>query len=195
MADEVTEQVEQTHSGMNLKRKMLSIQYRLKAPKNQWNSYGSYKYRSCEDILEGLKPLLYEYGVYLHITDSVEYTEGRFYVVATVTAYDVDSDDLMVCKGRAREPENKKGSDQSQVTGSCSSYARKYALNAMFLIDDTKDADADEHGKKPKEPPVGQEFVAHCASCGTAYTFNDRDYYLGFIQNPGCCQSPKWVVD
>ena len=95
----------------------------------------------------------------------------------------------------AREPENKKGSDQSQVTGSCSSYARKYALNAAFLIDDTRDADADEHGKKPKEPPVGQEFTAHCTNCGTAYTFNDADFYKQFIQNPNCCQASNWVVD
>ena len=187
--------IEQKAPRMGFRQKIIEIQHRLKAPKNQWNGFGKYAFRSCEDILEGLKPLLHEYGVLMTVTDSIVFIEGRFYLKATVTATDAETGESIESVAYAREPENRKGSDQSQVTGSTSSYARKYAMNALWLIDDTKDADADGQAKKPKEPPVGQDFVAHCEGCGTRYTFNDRDYYLQFIQNPGCCQSPKWVVD
>lgn len=186
----------QASEGMTFARRIAAVQLRLKAPKNQWNDYGQYYYRSCEDILEGLKPLLDEYGLMLMLDDEIVLREGRFYVKATATLYDATLDKLGRCvttSAYAREPENRKGSDQSQVTGSCSSYARKYALNAMFLIDDTKDADAPQPGKA-KEPPAQGPFVARCRSCGTQYQFADQSQYRQFITNPGCCQSPQWEV-
>ena len=181
---------------MTFPQRVSAVRLRLKAPKSQWNSFGSYFYRSCEDILEGLKPLLDEYGLMLALNDEIVFVEGRFYVKSTATIYDARLDTLgrsMSASAYAREPENRKGSDQSQVTGSCSSYARKYALNALFLIDDTKDADTPQPGKT-KDPPAQGPFLARCRSCGTQYQFADQGQYRQFITNPGCCQSPQWEV-
>lgn len=139
----------------SLVSKLVAIQSQLKAPKGQMNKFGGYAYRSCEDILEAVKPLLAEQGVILTISDEVvvkgEGEKARFYVEATVEITDGESS--IKRTAYARESENKKGMDDSQITGSTSSYARKYALNGLFLIDDTKDADAtNDHGKsKPKE--------------------------------------------
>lgn len=131
------------------------IQKSLKAPKGQYNSFGKYHYRSCEDILEGLKAVL-ETGETVTITDKIVMIGNRFYVEATASfCY---GGQCVSSTGYAREPESRKGMDESQVTGSTSSYARKYALNALFLIDDTKDADAtNDHGKKEeKQEPKAQ---------------------------------------
>lgn len=125
----------------NIYIKLLNIQSKLKAPKNQMNKFGGYKYRSCEDILEAVKPHLLEEKLVLVISDEVTLINNRFYVIATITLYDTESDKTIITKGYAREEETKKGMDSSQITGASSSYARKYALNAMFLIDDTKDSD------------------------------------------------------
>jgi hypothetical protein len=125
----------------NLNSKLLKVQEKLKAPKNQYNSFGKYKYRNCEDILEAAKPLLAEQGLTLILSDYIEVADnGRTYVkaVASIT----DGKDTKENCAMAREPESKKGMDDSQVTGTASSYARKYALNGLFLIDDTKDADS-----------------------------------------------------
>ena len=119
-------------------KKLTEIQQGLKAPKNQYNDFGKYNYRSCEDILEAVKPLLN--GCLLTITDAVIEVGGRIYVAATVTI-ETESRNISVT-AYARESETKKGMDAAQITGSASSYARKYALNGLFLIDDTKDADA-----------------------------------------------------
>lgn len=129
-----------------------SIQQQLKAPKGQYNEFGKYKYRSCEDILEAIKPLLAEPKAALTITDEVVAIGTRIYVKATVT---LSVGENTVCTSAyAREPENKKGMDEAQITGATSSYARKYALNGLFAIDDTKDADAtNKHGQEPKETP------------------------------------------
>lgn len=124
-------------------KELINIQSKLKAPKNQYNSFGKYKYRSAEDILEALKPLLEEQECTLTITDKVENIGTRFYIVATATITNGEGKSVSV-QGFAREAETKSGMDSSQITGSCSSYARKYALNGLFLIDDTKDADTDE---------------------------------------------------
>ena len=126
----------------NLNAKLLKVQAKLKAPKNQYNSFGKYKYRNCEDILEAVKPLLAEQGLTLTISDYIVAVleTNRTYVKAVATITD-GKDTLEVC-AYAREPETKKGMDDSQVTGAASSYARKYALNGLFLIDDTKDADS-----------------------------------------------------
>ena len=132
---------------------LLEIQQKLKAPKNQYNSFGKYKYRSCEDILEALKPLLAENECTLIITDKIIAVGGWVYVRATVELYDKDDKLLVRTQAFAREPESRKGMDASQITGTASSYARKYALNGMFLIDDTKDADTMKPEVEKKEPP------------------------------------------
>jgi len=132
----------------NLVKKMVLIQQKLKAPKNQRNNFGKYNYRSCEDIMEGVKPLLAEQELLLTVTDTVEFLEGRFYVKATATV--TDGEKSISTAAYAREPEVKKGMDDSQITGSCSSYARKYALNGLFAIDDTKDSDIEEYQSKAK---------------------------------------------
>jgi len=124
-------------------QKLVKIQKELKAPKNQYNSFGKYHYRSCEDILEAIKPLLSENGLFMMIGDEIIEVAGNAYVKATVTITDGVKD--FTVTALAREAQEKKGMDPSQMTGTASSYARKYALNGMFLIDDTKDADTDEH--------------------------------------------------
>lgn len=123
---------------------LTKIQKVLKAPKNQFNKFGGYNYRSCEDILEAVKPFLE--SVPVTITDELVLIGNRYYVKATVTFGEIS------VSAYAREEENKKGMDASQITGSASSYARKYALNGLFLIDDTKDADAtNKHGKEEQK--------------------------------------------
>ena len=128
---------------------LLNIQAELKAPKNQTNKFGGYSYRSAERIQEGGKPLLKKYGAALTITDDIVEMGGRVYVEAKVTLWDAESGELIASvQGVAREAENKKGMDDAQITGAASSYARKYALNGLFCIDDTKDPDAtNDHGK------------------------------------------------
>jgi hypothetical protein len=127
-------------------RELLSIQEELKAPKNQFNAFGKYKYRSCEDILEAVKPLLVKYGVTMVISDSLVNFGDRYYIQATVTLR--KGDDSIQTTALARESLSKKGMDESQITGTASSYARKYCLNGMFLIDDTKDADTMDNSHK-----------------------------------------------
>ena len=119
---------------------LTAIQAELKAPKNQLNKFGGYNYRSCEDILEAVKPLLKKHNCTMTITDSVECHGDRVYVCATVRFKDPSGNETEV-RSYAREAASKKGMDDSQITGSASSYARKYALNGLYLIDDTKDAD------------------------------------------------------
>lgn len=138
---------------MTIYEKLIKIQNELKAPKNQYNSFGKYNYRSCEDILEALKPICMQNKAVTFISDDIINVDGRQYVKATVTLVDIEKGDKIEVSAMAREEENKKGMDGSQVTGASSSYARKYALNGMFCIDDTKDSDAtNTHGKdnKPK---------------------------------------------
>ncbi len=129
-------------------KELVEIQKELKAPKNQENKFGGYKYRSAEDILEAAKKILPQKGCYLTITDTIEMIGNRVYVVATATI--TNSEGQSVCtKAYAREEETKKGMDAAQITGSASSYARKYALNGLFCIDDTRDPDAtNTHGKE-----------------------------------------------
>nr|DAW30950.1 MAG TPA: ERF superfamily protein [Caudoviricetes sp.] len=124
---------------MSINEKILNIQNELKAPKSQWNNFGKYNYRNAEDILEAAKPLLKKEGVILTLTDEIVLIGSRYYVKSTATVK--YADESIVVSAYAREEENKKGMDGSQVTGASSSYARKYALNGLFLIDDTKDSD------------------------------------------------------
>lgn len=125
-----------------------SIQFELKAPKGQYNSFAKYNYRSCEDILESVKPLLNKYKVSLTLTDDIVQIGDRYYVKATATLSNGECS--ATAHAYAREQEEKKGLDSSQITGTASSYARKYALNGLFCIDDTKDADTDEYANQNK---------------------------------------------
>ena len=137
-------------------RKLQAVQLALKAPKGQYNNYGGFKYRSCEDILEALKPHLQEQGLVLKLIDEPEIVGERYYIKSTARLFDLDgSNHPIIVTAYAREPISKKGMDESQITGMASSYARKYALSGMFLIDDTKDADALEpdNAKAPDHAP------------------------------------------
>ena len=124
-----------------MKDKLNKIQSELKAPKAQFNKFGNYKYRNAEDILESVKPLLSKHGCVLLLADEVVNIGDRFYVKATATIADIKTEASISVTALAREEESKKGMDGSQITGASSSYARKYALNGLFLIDDTKDSD------------------------------------------------------
>lgn len=141
----------------SIQSKLIKIQAELKAPKNQKNTFGNYMYRSCEDILEAVKPLLSKYELSLTISDKVQQIGERYYVEAIVMLRQTKSDSVMdLCSvtAYAREAETKKGMDESQITGAASSYARKYALNGMFCIDDTKDADSFNNSTKTVQRPL-----------------------------------------
>ncbi len=130
---------------------LIKIQQELKAPKGNYNSFGKYKYRSCEDILEAVKPLCIKHDAVLTISDDLCLIGDRYYIKATARLKTADSE--FEVTAYAREPETKKGMDDSQVTGTASSYARKYALNGLFCIDDTKDADTDEYQRQTNRQP------------------------------------------
>jgi hypothetical protein len=135
-------------------KKLLEIQLILKVPKNQYNDFGKFKYRSCEDILEAAKPILKEKNCVVYFTDSVENIGNRNYVKATAHFVDLETNETLTIPAYAREDETKKGMDGAQITGASSSYARKYALNALFAIDDTKDPDTNEYkNQQDKENP------------------------------------------
>lgn len=138
-----------TDSQVILTQRVGDIQHKLKAPKGQYNSFGKYNYRSCEDILEGVKPLLKEHNLALLINDEIVQIGERYYVKATAKI--TDGREIVSATAYAREPDTKKGMDESQITGATSSYARKYALNALLCIDDTKDADTMDNSKKPAQ--------------------------------------------
>ena len=149
---------------MSVYEKLSKVQSELKAPKGQYNSFGKYKYRSCEDILEAVKPLNAKHGVVLTVGDEVVEISNRFYVKATATLVDIESGEKVTNTALAREDDAKKGMDGSQITGTASSYARKYCLNGLYCIDDTKDADTDEYRhqqeRKPQESkPQERQYV------------------------------------
>lgn len=131
----------------NVLKKLVKIQTSLKAPKNQHSTFGDYKYRSCEDILEAVKPLLSEQQCAIFLTDTVKVVGERYYIEATATIFDVESEESFTTVALAREEEKKDRMDRSQSTGAASSYARKYALNGLLAIDDSKDADGLEPDK------------------------------------------------
>ena len=139
---------------LTLHEKLMHIQHELKAPKNLRNNFGGYNYRNAESILEALKPLLVKYGATVTITDTIEDIGGRIYVKATATIYDVNNAIVPTISidAYAREAETKKGMDDAQVTGATSSYARKYALNGLFLLDDTQDVDTEAYQKAERGP-------------------------------------------
>lgn len=144
---------------MNVREKLAAVQATLRAPKGQYNSFGKYNYRSCEDILEAVKPLLKENGLTLTLCDDIVQCGDRIYIKATACVCDVESGEKVSTCAFAREPEAKKGMDDSQITGTASSYARKYALNGLLCIDDAKDADTEESRGREQAGPT-------CEGCG-----------------------------
>ena len=153
---------------MNIQEKLQKIQLTLKAPKSQYNSFGKYSYRNCEDIYEAAKPIVNSIGCVLTVSDAIEETpSGRAYIKATATLTDVTDNTSIEVSAFAEMPLDKKGMDASQITGAASSYARKYALGGLFLLDDTKDADATnksglilcDHCNKEIEPYIGKNGV------------------------------------
>lgn len=157
---------------VSIYRKLLNIQKVLNVPKSQFNKFGNYYYRNAEDILNAIKPLLWEQDCTAFFReDYIEQIGDRYYLVATFDFVDVDTGEKITVQARAREEETKKGMDGSQITGAASSYARKYALNGIFLIDDAKDADSDEYhqqnnqnqakNQKPKQGQLQQNQVKY----------------------------------
>ena len=148
-------------------------QAELKAPKNQYNSFGKYNYRSCEDILEAAKPINKKHGLVLLLTDKPVCIGQRYYIEATARLYDIESEQFIEATASAREADTKKGMDDSQVTGTASSYARKYALNGLYNIDDTKDADTDAYKKQTTNTTAAPEYK--CVDCGKPFeAFRDH---------------------
>lgn len=136
--------------------KLLMIQAKLKAPKNQYNDFSNFNYRSCEDILEAVKPLLVDTQTVLILSDEIVQAGDHFYIKAIAKLVDTVSKEFVENTAFAREAESKKGMDSAQITGSASSYARKYALNGLFAIDDTKDSDYTNNGKDTQSHSKGQ---------------------------------------
>jgi hypothetical protein len=134
---------------------LMAVQAELKAPKGQHNSFGKYDYRSAEDIIEAVKPLLKENGLFLNMSDEVVLVGDRYYIKATVKVVDVVTGESVQTSALARESAQKKGMDESQVTGTASSYARKYALNGLFAIDDNRDADTNEYAAQTRQSAAG----------------------------------------
>lgn len=162
------------------------IQSELKAPKGQTNTFGGYKYRSCEDILEALKPVLAKYQAAVILSDEIVQLGERWYVKATATLKTKEGD--VSVTAYARETETRKGMDESQITGSASSYARKYALNGLFCIDDTKDADTmDNLEQTPKQakPTKKAAFIdpKHLSMLNTAQNMDELDESMAQIKS------------
>jgi hypothetical protein len=161
--------------------KLAAVQAALKAPKGQVNKFGGYKYRNCEDILQAAKPLTTSHGLVLTISDDIVEVAGRVYVKATATVS--DGKDSIVTTAYAREEASKKGMDSSQLTGATSSYARKYALNGLFCIDDTKDADsADNTQHETKAVPIDDEQVARIEQQMAEYGV-DAPAFMGWLKS------------
>lgn len=175
---------------------LIAVQAELKAPESKTNSFGGYRYRNCEDILEAAKPLLTERGLTLVVTDEIVLVGSRYYVKATARLIGADNQTIEA-HAFAREPEDKKGTDASQLTGAASSYARKYALNGLFLIDDTEDADARDNREpeKPRAiPPATPEQVARIDEL-LKETGSDRNKLLAFfkVAGPDASTAPAMI--
>ena len=171
---------------MTIYEKLGAIQQALKAPKSEYNDFGKYKYRTAEGILEAVKPFLADNKCVLLLKDGIETAEGRVYIRATAQFFDVESAEPNKCievTAYAREEETKKGMDASQVTGAASSYARKYALNGLFCIDDNKDSDFTNHTPKeekiPDETRTQTSDFPFCQDCGARIDERVRKYSVG----------------
>lgn len=159
---------------MSIYQKLLAVQQALKAPKDLENTFGHYKYRSCEGVLEALKPHLAANGLTVILSDTVKEIGGRVYVEASAMVADAETGESLSVTASAREEESKKGMDASQVTGASSSYARKYALSGLFAIDDNKDSDTTNTGEEPAKKPEEKKPVEapkfKCEHCGKVLT-------------------------
>lgn len=170
------------------------VQRSVVIPKGKYNEFGNFYYRSFEDIVAALKQPCEEAGISFFMSDEVVNIGERYYVKATVCVFFTDQPgEMFTVSAYAREAERKSGSDEAQLTGMASSYARKYALCGAFAIDGERDPDALER-EEPAQPPEGP-FLAHCRSCGTRYQFNDMAQFEAFTANPGCCPAPSWEIE
>lgn len=168
---------------INIAAKLVQIQRELKAPKGQYNSFGKYHYRSCEDITEAAKPICAKYNTALTLDDDVVEIGGRVYIKATARLTDAETGNSIFTTAFAREEDTKKGMDASQLTGSTSSYARKYALSGLFALDDTKDSDFTNTGDGEKKQSLGSQIASIgesgpyvCVECGKPFTaFTDKN--------------------
>lgn len=168
---------------INIAAKLVQIQRELKAPKGQYNSFGKYHYRSCEDITEAAKPICAKYNTVLTLEDDLVHIGERYYVKATARLTDAETKESIFTNAFAREEESKKGTDAAQLTGATSSYARKYALSGLFALDDTKDSDFTNTGDGEKKQSLGSQIASIgesspyvCAECGKPFTaFTDKN--------------------
>ena len=173
-------------------KELITIQSKLKAPKSQFNRFGNYKYRKAEDILEAVKPLLAEQGCTLVITDDIVMVGNRIYVKATATIKN-SKGDTETTTGFAREEETKKGMDGSQITGASSSYARKYALNGLFAIDDNQDSDTTNVGEQHQQGGP-QQPSSQSATSAQKYNPNDINEALGYLSRCTTRDQLAWVM-
>ena len=179
---------------MTIDQAVAQVQRSVVVPKARYNAHGNYYYRSMEDIVAALKEPCRDAGVFFTLNDSIEQVGDRFYVKATclVKFEDGTPGEIVIC-AYAREPLAQKGMSETQLTGSASSYARKYALFGLFAIDGQSDPDA-LSDRPEKEPPESGGFTAKCKACGTAYAFESKEQYEEFKRHPGCCATPTWRV-
>ncbi|MBQ3969220.1 MAG: ERF family protein [Clostridia bacterium] len=190
-----------------LNQKLVAVQSELKAPKSQRNNFGKYNYRSCEDILEAVKPLLKQHELTILLQDDIVNIGTRYYVKATAILSDGET--TITATAFAREEESKKGMDGSQVTGASSSYARKYALNGLFAIDDTKDSDTTNNETKSGEPTKKEYKCAYCGknfkpftsadgttySAGQMYHMSEKKYGKPYCTNECAKKATEGEVD
>lgn len=173
------------------------VQRAVVVPKAKYNAFGKFSYRSYEDIVAALKEPCAKEGLAFFMTDELVQIGDRHYVKSTACVFPSDGGEgLLQVSAYAREDEHKKGSDDAQVTGMASSYARKYALCGAFAIDGQSDPDAMEPAaEQAKEPPADGPFTAHCRSCGARYTFDSVPQYTQFVASSPCCPRPDWAVE
>lgn len=184
---------EETQRG--LLQAIAQVQQSVVVPKGRYNEFGRFNYRSLEDVVAALKKPCSDAGISYFMTDEVVNVGDRYYVKANVCAFFTGepSGEIFTVSALAREAEHKNGSDDAQVTGMASSYARKYALCGMFAIDGESDPDEAAQAA-PKQVPDGP-LLAHCRSCGTRYQFESAEQFEKFAANPGCCPAPAWEIE
>ncbi len=173
------------------------VQRSVAVPKAKYNAFGKFSYRSYEDIVAALKEPCAKEGLAFAMSDELVLVGERYYVKATVRVFSAEGGEgCLEASAYAREDEHKKGSDDAQVTGMASSYARKYALCGAFAIDGQSDPDAmDAPAQEEKQPPADGPFTAHCRSCGARYQFASIPQYTDYITKHPCCPRPDWQVE
>ena len=194
MAELVNTETGELVESCALLMKLLQIQSLLKCEKAQWNKFSNFYYRSKEDILEAVKPLAHERNCVVIVDDEVmALSNGWTYTVSTALLIDCETGHSISARGNSREAEVKKGMDESQITGTASSYAGKRALGNLLAIDDAKDADGYTDEPVAKLPPQDVPFVGRCQSCGQSYTWNPGTT-IEAMNSIGCCSRPDWKV-